>query len=435
MFFFDTVYSTHFLVLIMHNLQISVVIIACMRSIQIVLILIFWFPADVLAENKMRPLLQDYSFGVNSSVLVTATDRKVLYAWQADKHLIPASTLKLLTANLAIKKWGAQHRFKTDFYWMNGWLWVQGYGDPFLVSEELDVLVKQLLAELPDNAPMIDGIGIDGSFFYDVSVPGRSGVNDPYNAPLSAVSVNFNTVFINKLGRKVTTAETQTPLTPTAQRLALPLGNGKHRINLHDSATAQQHFAELLMLKLKQQGAEVKPALRYGEVPIEAEHFYSHINSTSLDKVIQASLKYSNNFVANQLFTLLGGDGQSQALSLRSSQKWVEKKLLQSYAVEDPSWQGVVVEEGAGLSRNNRLSARQLTQVLYDFLPHQYLLKPYENGIVRAKTGTLNGVQTFAGYIDMAGDTFYFVFLFNDPVAYGYRKAVLQQLLKDLKSQ
>lgn len=119
---------------------------------------------------------------------------------------------------------------------------------------------------------------------------------------------------------------------------------------------------------------------------------------------------------------------------MRSSQKWVEKRLLESYAVEDPSWHNVVVEEGAGLSRNNRLSTRQLSQVLYDFLPYQYLLESYENGVVRAKTGTLNGVQTFAGYIALAEDTFYFVFLFNDPVAYGYRKAVLQQLLKDLKS-
>jgi len=223
-----------------------------------------------------------------------------LYVWQADNPLIPASTLKLLTAHLAIQKWGTQYRFKTDFYWMNGWLWVQGYGDPFLLSEELDLVAKQILAELPDNAPMIKGIGIDGSFFHDVAVPGRSGVNDPYNAPLSAVSANFNTVFLKKLGRKITTAEVQTPLTPTAQRLAMPLGNGKRRINLRDSNTAQQHFAEILMLKLREQGAEVKSALHYGRIPIEAEHFYRHLNSATLDKIIQASLKYSNNFVTNQ---------------------------------------------------------------------------------------------------------------------------------------
>ena len=225
-----------------------------------------------------------------------------------------------------------------------------------MLSEELDLVAKQILAELPDNAPVIKGIVINGSFFHDVAVPDRSGLNDPYNAPLSAVAANFNTVFLNKLGRKITTAEVQTPLTPTAKCLAMPLGKGKHRINLRDSNTAQQHFAELLMLKLREQGAEVKSGLHYGRIPIEAEHFYRHLNSATLDKIIQASLKYSNNFVTNRLFTLLGEESQGQALDLRSAQKWVEKRLLQTYADEDPSWHNIVVEEGSGLSRNNCLS-------------------------------------------------------------------------------
>lgn len=89
-----------------------------------------------------------------------------------------------------------------------------------MLSEELDLVAKQILAELPDNAPVIKGIVINGSFFHDVAVPDRSGVNDPYNARLSAVAANFNTVFLNKLGRKITTAEVQTPLTPTAKCLA-----------------------------------------------------------------------------------------------------------------------------------------------------------------------------------------------------------------------
>ena len=107
---------------LIHTLRISVAIIAYIRSTQTVLIIVFWFPAAVLAENKIGPLLQGYSFGENSSVLVTAADKKALYAWQADNPLMPASTLKLLTAHLAVKKWGTHYRFKTDFYWMNGWL-------------------------------------------------------------------------------------------------------------------------------------------------------------------------------------------------------------------------------------------------------------------------------------------------------------------------
>ena len=53
---------------------------------------------------------------------------------------------------------------------------------------------------------------------------------------------------------------------------------------------------------------------------------------------------------------MLGEESQGQALDLRSAQKWVEKRLLQTYADEDPSWHNIVVEEGSGLSRNNCLS-------------------------------------------------------------------------------
>jgi D-alanyl-D-alanine carboxypeptidase len=59
--------------------------------------------------------------------------------------MVPASTMKILTSLAAIDRWGMDHRFHTDFYRSaDGWLWVKGHGDPYLVSEELDRVAKAL---------------------------------------------------------------------------------------------------------------------------------------------------------------------------------------------------------------------------------------------------------------------------------------------------
>lgn len=378
-------------------------------------------------------LFQEHRFGKQSSVLVTCADNTEIYAWQADKPLIPASTQKLITAMLAIDQWGLDHRFHTDVFIDKGWLWVKGYGDPFLVSEELDRIATALASRLKERSVTIKGIGVDASFFGDTIVPGRSKTNDPYNAPLSAVAANFNTVYLHKQGAKILTAESQTPLTPTAITFAQNLKSGKHRVNLRDTRRGQQHFAELLRLKLVERGVSGKIDLRFGIVPPESRLFYTHYNSITLSHVLKGFLTYSNNFVANQLFILLGDNSDTSSLSLRSSVVEVKKQLISLYSEEaGDAWERLQIDEGAGLSRGNRLSARQLLQVLEDFEPYQHLLRPYVGKKARAKTGNLKGVKTFAGYLNVKGETYYFVFLFNDPVPYGYRQTLLKELQKFL---
>jgi len=146
------------------------------------------YAADVF--NNLR-------FGKNSAILVTDDQSNPIYAWQANKLLIPASTQKIITSLMALDKWGEKHRFNTDFYFADGWLWVKGHGDPYLVSEELDIIAKEIVQQLLTLNLSIKGIGIDGTLFSNKTVPGRSGVEDPYNAPIAAVSANFNTHYIS----------------------------------------------------------------------------------------------------------------------------------------------------------------------------------------------------------------------------------------------
>jgi hypothetical protein len=80
---------------------------------------------------------------------------KVLNEKHPEDLLVPASTTKLVTAYLALNHWGEDYRFKTDFFLdestANPTLWIKGYGDPFLISEELIIIARTIGARLKER--------------------------------------------------------------------------------------------------------------------------------------------------------------------------------------------------------------------------------------------------------------------------------------------
>lgn len=358
----------------------------------------------------------------DASLVVEEGGRAVI-ARAPDRPMVPASTLKLLTALAAIDRWGLGHRFHTNFYRdPQGWLWVKGSGDPYIVSEDLDRVAAALASA---RIGEVRGIGTDDSFYAPVlEIPGRSATDNPYDAPLSALAVNFNTVHLQRTRDGVRSAEPQTPLTPLARELGQGLRSGTHRVNLVDRRSAARHFAELLAAKLRAQGIAVGDGHREGRLPAAAERVYRYESGRDLGDVIASMLKYSNNFVANALFLRLGETGDGTPLTLEGAQHamvaWVDRTF---------GWKDYRIEEGAGLSRGNRISARQLLDVLNRFAPHRNLLEEQQPG-VRAKTGTLTGVSCYAGYVVRNGVWEPFSLLINRPVPYGLRLEVAEALVR-----
>jgi D-alanyl-D-alanine carboxypeptidase/D-alanyl-D-alanine-endopeptidase (penicillin-binding protein 4) len=143
--------------------------------------------------------------------------------------------------------------------------------------------------------------------------------------------------------------------------------------------------------------------------------FHRHLNSRPLATVVENMLEYSTNFVANSLFLKLGErDGRaSMAASQRALEDWARRNF---------GWRNVRIEDGAGLSRGNRLSARQLVELLAAMAPYRHLLPTQDNDPrVRAKTGTLRGVSTYAGFVRRGSDWVPFALLINQPVAADFR--------------
>jgi D-alanyl-D-alanine carboxypeptidase/D-alanyl-D-alanine-endopeptidase (penicillin-binding protein 4) len=335
--------------------------------------------------------------------------------------MVPASTLKLLTALAAFDRWGPDHRFRTDFFLDgDGWLLVKGYGDPFLVSEEIDLVAGALKAH---GVTRVAGIATDSSYFApDVEVAGRSGSDNPYDAPVAPLAANFNTLYVRVVHGRVASAEPQTPLTPLALSLSRRLGEGRQRINLGRRDLAPRYFAELLAAKLREIGVEVDDGWREAEVPAGVEPVYRHYNSRDLRALVTAMLEYSNNFIANHLFLELGDDGTGRPLTMAAAREamsaWVDRTF---------GWEDYRIEEGAGLSRGNRLSARQLVEVVKVFAPYRDLL-PAQSDRVLAKSGTLRGVSCYAGFVLRDGQWAPFALMVNQPVAYSLREEVAEQL-------
>ena len=338
-----------------------------------------------------------------------------------NKPRIPASTLKVLTALLSLKTWKADHRFKTDFY-LNSQqqLIIKGYGDPYITSEELESMIFQLKQK---GLKKITDLKMDSRYFVDnIKINGRSQTNNPYDAPLSALALNFNTLSVRRNKQGIYSGEPQTPLTSIMRTFAKQLPYGKHRVNLKKQAYATRYFSEVFIKKLQQHGIEVKGKFLIANTDENLPIFYRHLNSKTLSETITAMLKYSNNFIANQLFLKLGAKEYGEPATIKKSQQAYSKKVKQLF-----NWDKTFYE-GAGLSRKNTLSAKELVEVLQQFAPYRALMKSQTPRIF-AKTGTLTGVSSYAGYLYNNEKWQAFALLINQSVNGNFRKRIALELL------
>jgi D-alanyl-D-alanine carboxypeptidase/D-alanyl-D-alanine-endopeptidase (penicillin-binding protein 4) len=262
-------------------------------------------PAPALAGAKKKIA----ALAPSGLVLVMDDKGNELVAQNADEPFVPASVTKIVTAWLAMEVLGADYRFETSFY-LDGdrKLYVRGGGDPFLISEELAPLAKELVAAIGKEP--ITGIVLDASYYpSDLRIPGIENTSEAYDALNSALAVNFNTISAVRKGKTVRSAEEQTPITPLAISQFRARGpQGRGRISLSkDPAVSLKYAGELIAAFIERAGGSVKGEIVTGTVPEGLKPVYVHRQSRTLSQILTQLLIGSNNYIANQVFLEIGG--------------------------------------------------------------------------------------------------------------------------------
>lgn len=367
--------------------------------------------AQTEIPKNNRTLWDKARSNITNGCFLLETNQNLLISYNTEQHFTPASIWKLATAATAFYVLGDDYRFKTEFYQdKTGALYIKGYGDPFLVSEEIDLIAKELKKNLdqPINAVYID----QSSFALPLgSSPWQKQSDNPYDARNFALSVNFNTINVSISQEGIArSAESQTPTLAIMQRLTNYLSAGKKRINIsQEGVNVNAYIHELFIAKTV---PNLQDTLSIQEIekptPSSAKLIYRHFSTKKLDELVRTMLLYSNNFMANQLFLTSGAKRYGYPATWHKAQMMEEDFLTSQIGIDKKDFN---LTEGSGLARSNKITGSAMLKIMKYFKPHTNLLPKKKGSWI--KSGTMTGVYTYAGYINNKSGPRPFVIILN----------------------
>lgn len=405
-----------------------------------------WVVDSLLARPHLR--------GAEISVLVESeATGEVLFERAADRPMIPASNMKVVTGAAALRLLGGDYRYATDVLTdagssapnVAGNLYVRGSGDPSLVLEEVWKLAEELRVE--GLGSVAGDIVLDDALFDSVSASSDVGGGDrAYHARTGALSANFNAVLVSVAPGAASGDPARVILSPDTDFLSvrneavtcsrrrsgtiqvrrslesgvntitvtgrIPLGEDPVRVYRNVDRPAR-YFGALFSEALDDVGIGVEGSVRMGPAPADAELLLDH-RSKPLSLIVRDLNKYSNNFVAEQLAKTLSAEIVGRPGTTRDGAALLAR-FVSSLGVDTTR---VRIRDGSGFSRENRLTARAIVATMRDALSdfatsYEYGASLSVSGVdgtledrmgyaglrgsIRAKTGLLDGVTAISG--------------------------------------
>lgn len=446
-------------------------------------------PADVRAALERAGVPQS---AVAVAVLDAASGRP-LYALNAEQPMNPASLQKLLTTGAALERLGPAFTWSTPVWLagpvrdgvLDGSLHIRGSGDPRLVLERLWLLLRRV--QQLGVREIRGDIVLDGSAFAVPETPPGDFDGEalrPYNARPGALLLNYRSVlygFVPDPAAGVARVVVEPPLARSPVDRTVPLAPagtacGDWRGALQPGFAAEgsgagagtrtrfagtyaaacgentwpvadahpaSYDARLLEGLWREMGGTLTGRVREGRAP-DAPPSFEH-RSPPLAEVVRDINKFSNNVMAEQLFLTLAAQARPGVPATPEAAREQLRRWLGERLGAEPGPE-VVVHNGSGLSRDNRLSARLLAQLLAAMfagpvMPELAASLPVSgsdgtlrrmragSGRAHLKTGSLRDVAGVAGYVlpqqgPSAGRRLVLVALINHSNANAARPAI-----------
>jgi len=366
--------------------------------------LLLWF--SPLSASCLRNACPDPEAGI----VLADCNGNVLYEHNSTKLFVPASILKLVTSLAAIHILGENYRFTTEYGFnkRTGNLYIKGFGDPMFISEVIQMFCRDLISNL--KIKKIHDIVLDHSYFADrIQIPGQSDTANPYDAPVGALCANFNTIAFDSdtAAGQFISAEPQTPLLPVFEKIIKKTGLARGRIIL-DRTQAALYAGQLIRYWLEKSRIKITGKITKGQMHHGQCRKWVFFSPFTLKENIKKLLRYSSNFMANQLALTIGAVMYGPPATLEKA-----VKALKFYSESEIGINNPEIFEGSGLSRMNRISPAQMLKVLIKLKPWYFLLRHGQNDFF--KTGTLTGIRTRAGYIEWKSQNLYpYVIMVNE---------------------
>jgi D-alanyl-D-alanine carboxypeptidase/D-alanyl-D-alanine-endopeptidase (penicillin-binding protein 4) len=389
----------------------------------------------------------------------------------------PASTIKLVTTYAGLELLGPTYTWKTEVWSaaplvgdvLQGDLVLRGGGDPKLTFENFWLILRGLrmrgVREIRGDL-VLDRSWLDASQHDPSRFDGQP--TQPYNVGPDALLLNFNAFrfsFVPDPQRRAVALVGEPPSsalelindvrysdgpctdwrarikadfrsTPTGTRASFsgiyPAACGDNVWNV--ALLPHSQYVHGVFRRLWEElGGVLSGQWREGTVPPAARLLYRHV-SPPLTEVVRDINKFSNNVMARQLFLVLsaevsGPPGRADR-SAEAVKSWLAEK-----GIPMPE---LVLENGSGLSRQERISAESMGRLLaaaarsavmpefvssmplvaYDGTMRKRLRYESIAGQAHIKTGSLTGVRANAGYVlDHLGRRHVVVFFVNHPNA------------------
>jgi serine-type D-Ala-D-Ala carboxypeptidase/endopeptidase (penicillin-binding protein 4) len=377
----------------------------------------------------------------------TIHTKRILYQLNSDRYFIPASNTKLLSSAAVLSNLGADFRVETSFY-ANGnapnlsSLRVLGRGDPTLTLASLKTVSQQLKER---GIKKIEELIIDASYFSNPTINDSWEWGDvyfdygvsPHSLILEENTVNL-TITPQEIGKPVKLAWSDKIAGKQwkIQNYAKTVEKGKpYTVSLEaNSGNSVLEIRGELPVDNEPDiwGLAIPDPSRYfvtswrrilGEAGIEVDRTKIIKNSTQIDRIetkiaqlqsppLAELLKKvnadSNNLVAETLLSIAAKEKQQDKLLIID-------RVLTELGVDRS---GYLLNDGSGLSRQNLITPKTLITILRSLsdnkIYHQSLavsgtsgtlknrfVDTSLQGLVFAKTGTLKGIASLSGYLEI----------------------------------